>query len=188
VSLQLGDLVLTAQTETLRTSQQSEVLANTGRAVDAQLSQLAVSGDRSITLTSQRGTLPVAVVSSAPYPVTGSLTLTSDKLLFANGTTQWSQPITLRPAYTSIFPVTVRARASGVFKVDITLRSPDGVLVLSTGQVSVRSTATSVVGIVLSVGAVVVLAVWWIRTSLKRRSKRRQDEEREDRDDLPVTR
>ena len=188
VSLQLGDLVLTAQTETLRTSQQSEVLANTGRAVDAQLSQLAVSGDRSITLTSQRGTLPVAVVSSAPYPVTGSLTLTSDKLLFANGTTQWSQPITLRPAYTSIFPVTVRARASGVFKVDITLRSPDGVLVLSTGQVSVRSTATSVVGIVLSVGAVVVLAVWWIRTSLKRRSRRREDEEREDRDDLPVTR
>jgi len=188
VSQQLGDLVLAGETEALRASQQSEVLANTGSAVDAQLSQLAVAGDRSITLTSQRGTVPVAVVSSAPYPVAASLTLTSDKLLFANGTTQWTQPITLRPAYTSIFPVTVRARASGVFKVDITLRSPDGVLVLSTGQVSVRSTATSVVGIVLSVGAVVVLAVWWIRTSLKRRSKRREDEEREARDDLSVAR
>jgi len=188
VSQQLGDLVLAGETEALRASQQSDVLANTGSAVDAQLSQLAVAGDRSITLTSQRGTVPVAVVSSAPYPVAASLTLTSDKLLFANGTTQWTQPITLRPAYTSIFPVTVRARAPGVFKVDIALRSPGGDLVLSSGQVSVRSTATSVVGIVLSVGAVVVLAVWWIRTSLKRRSKRREDEEREARDDLSVAR
>jgi hypothetical protein len=188
VNEQLGDLVLAGETETLRASQQSEVLANTGSAVDAQLSQLAVAGDRSITLTSQRGTVPVAVLSSAPYPVTGSLTLTSDKLLFANGTTQWTQPITLRPSYTSIFPVTVRTRASGVFKVDIALRSPGGALVLSSGQVSVRSTATSLVGIVLSVGAVVVLAVWWIRTSLKRRSKRREDEELEGGDDLSVAR
>jgi len=40
--------------------------------------------------------------------------------------------------------------------------------------VSVRSTATSVVGIILSVGAVVVLAVWWVRTSRKRRRERRR--------------
>jgi hypothetical protein len=48
--------------------------------------------------------------------------------------------------------------------------------VLSSGEVVVRSTATSIVGIVLSVGAVVVLAVWWIRTSRKRRVGRRGDD------------
>jgi hypothetical protein len=63
-----------------------------------------------------------------------------------------------------------------VFKVAITLHSPSGGLLLSSGQISVRSTATSVVGIVLSLGAVVVLVVWWIRTSRKRRALRRHDE------------
>ena len=46
--------------------------------------------------------------------------------------------------------VNVQARASGQFKVAMVLRSPVGGMVLSSGQVSVRSTATSVVGIVLS--------------------------------------
>ena len=54
--------------------------------------------------------------------------------------------------------------------------SPAGGLLLSSGQISVRSTATSVVGIVLSLGAVAVLVVWWIRTSRKRRALRRHDE------------
>jgi hypothetical protein len=70
----------------------------------------------------------------------------------------------------------VQTRASGLFKVDITLSSPAGGLTLSSGQVSVRSTATSVVGVILSLGAVAVLVVWWLRTSRKRRARRRLEE------------
>ena len=180
VADQLGDLVLAGESESLRPAQQADVLDNTGRAVDAQLGQLSVGGDRTVTLTSQQGTLQVTVVSTAPYPVTASLTLTSDKLLFPNGTTQWSQTTTLLPAvsgaaHTNVVPVPVRARAPGVFTVDIVMHSPAGRLELASGQVSVRSTATSVVGIVLSVGALAVLAVWWVRTSLRRRRQRRLD-------------
>jgi hypothetical protein len=47
---------------------------------------------------------------------------------------------------------------------------------MANGQISVRSSATSVVGIVLSVAALVVLAVWWIRTSRRRRRQRHLDE------------
>jgi hypothetical protein len=47
---------------------------------------------------------------------------------------------------------------------------------LSAGEITVRSTATSVVGIVLSLGAVLVLVVWWIRPSRKRRGLRRAHE------------
>jgi hypothetical protein len=175
---QLGDLVLASESESLRPTQQTGVLDNTGLALDAQLHQLSVGGDRTVTLTSQQGTLQVTVVSTAPYPVTASLTLTSDKLLFANGTTEWSQLTTLLPAvsgtaHTNVVPVAVRARAPGVFSVDIVMHSPQYRLELASGQVSVRSTATSVVGIVLSVGALAVLAVWWFRTSLRRRRQRR---------------
>lgn len=175
---ELGDLVLAGEAEQLHPSQQSAVLANTAAALDAQLGQLVVAGDRTVTLTSQQGTLEVTIVSNASYPVTATLTLNSDKLLFPNGTTQWSQPSTLLlpSPHTNIVPVKVTTRASGTFKVDITLHSPSGALLLSSGSVDVRSTATSFVGIALTVGAVVVLGGWWIRTSRKRRRGRRQDD------------
>jgi hypothetical protein len=175
IALELGDLVLASQSEDLRPTQQDAILGNGAAALDAQLSQLQVAGDRTVTLTSQQGTLPVTIVSNTSYPVTATLTLTSDKLLFPNGTTEWTQPVNL-VLPNNVVDVKVRARASGVFKVDVTLHSPADGLELSNGEVEVRSTATSVVGIVLSVGALTVLGVWWFRTSRKRRAQRVADE------------
>ncbi len=175
VTTPLSEVVLSGQSEDLRPGQQAAVLANGSAAINAQLSQIAVAGDRTITLTSQRGRVPVTIVSAAPYQVRASLTLTSDKLLFADHSTSVTQPVVLQPGHTNVVYVNVQARASGIFKVGILLRSPAGGLVLSSGQVSVRSTATSVVGIALSLGAVAVLVAWWIRTSRKRRRGRRAE-------------
>ncbi|MGH9079331.1 MAG: DUF6049 family protein [Acidimicrobiales bacterium] len=175
VADQLSEVLLSGQSEDLRAGQQTRVVANAATAISAQLAQIAVAGDRTITLTSQRGRVPVTIVSAAPYPVDALLTLTSDKLLFANHSTTMTQPVTLTPAHTNVVYVAVQTRASGLFKVDIVLRAPAGRVVLSIGQISVRSTATSVVGIVLSLGAVAVLAAWWIRTSRKRRRARRAE-------------
>jgi hypothetical protein len=122
----------------------------------------------------------VTIVSSAPYPVTATVTLTSDKLLFPNGTTEWTQPVNILLP-NNVIDVRVRTRASGVFRVDVAVHSPSGGLELSSGEVDVRSTATSVVGIVLSVGALTVLVVWWFRTSRKRRAAR----DAEDAEDPP---
>jgi hypothetical protein len=171
----LGDLVLTGESELLRPGVQTRVLDNAGSALDAQLTQFAV-GDQTITLTSNRASVPISIESSAPYPVVASMTLTSDQLLFvANRTNQLTVPIPLH-GHTNIVDVTVQSRGSGVSKVEVSVRSPAGGLQLSSGEVEVRSTATSVVGIVLSLGAVVVLAVWWVRTSRKRRALRREQE------------
>jgi Family of unknown function (DUF6049) len=182
---ELGDLVLAGESENLRPGQQSAVVANAAAALDAQLGQLGVAGDRTVTLTSQRGTVPITIVSNAPYPVTATMTLTSDKLLFATGSTQWSQTVVLAHP-TNAFYITVRTRTSGVFRVDVTLRSPSGALLLSSGSVDVRSTATSFVGIALTAGAVAVLAVWWVRTSLRRRARRRAEPDVRDEDEQPV--
>ena len=123
-----------------------------------------MAGDQTITLTSQQGTVPVTIVSTAPYPVTGTLTLTSDKLL--SPTARPSRSTVVRPPATPTSSTsTCRPGRPGLFKVDITLHSPAGGLTLSSGQVTVRSTATSVVGVVLSLGALAVLVVWWLRTS-----------------------
>jgi len=173
---QLGDLVLGGEAQTLRPAQQGAVIANAGAAVDAQVAQLAVEGDQSITLTASSGTVPVTVVSNAPYPVTAQLVLSSDKLLFPNGETSWSTPVTLIPHRSNVVYVRVRSRASGVFRLDVSLRSPDGSMRLVAGELSVRSTSSSVVGVVLTAAAVVVLAVWWVRTSRRRKAKARADE------------
>jgi hypothetical protein len=172
---QLGDLVLGGEAETLRSSQQSGVLANAGAAVDAQIGQVACECDQSVTLTARSGRIPITVVSNASYPMAATLVLSSDKLLFPNGQTVWSAPWNLHP-HSNVFYVNVTSRASGQFRLAVTLRAPGGALRLTTGELSVRSTSSSVVGVVLTVGAVAVLAVWWVRTSLRRRAARRAEE------------
>jgi hypothetical protein len=187
LSQRLGDLVLGAESLALRPNQQAAVAAASGSALDAQLSQLAIAGDREITLTARSGRVPVTVVSNAPYTVTGALSLSSDKLLFPNGAASWSTPVTLLPRHTNVIYVQVQSRASGTFKLAVALRSTDGTLRLAGGAITVRSTTTSVVGIVLSVGAVVVLGAWWIRTSLRRRAARRAEDQITDGHDLTDT-
>jgi len=183
---QLGDLVLGAEAEDLRPPQQAAVAANAGLALDAQLGQLAVEGDQTVTLTASSGPVPVTVYSDAGYPVTATLVLSSDKLLFPNGETQWSTPVLLPPRHSTVVSVRVRTRTSGVFRLDVVLRSPDDTLRLVTGQLSVRSTSSSLVGIVLTVGAIAVLAIWWVRTSLRRRRARRAEESDDGSGDTPT--
>ena len=168
--LQFGDLVLASESENLKSSQQASVLRNTDAAINAQFDQISVSGDQAVTLTSRNGLIPVSIASRAPYPVTGTLILTSDELLFSNGTRRLSRPATLTTS-TNNFYINVEARTSGESKLEITFRSPTGGVVITSGVISVRSTATSVVGVVLSLGAVVVLLAWWVRTGIRRRKR-----------------
>lgn len=176
LAFQLGDLVLGGEAENLRTAQQSAVLANAGAAVAAQFGQLAVESGQSITLTARSGRVPVVIDSTAPYPVTATLVLSSDKLLFPNGQTQWSEAVTLVPRHRNVVNVQVQTRTSGVFRLDASLHAPVGPVRLAAGEMSVRSTSSSVVGVALTIGAVAVLAVWWFRTSRRRRAQQRADE------------
>jgi hypothetical protein len=59
--------------------------------------------------------------------------------------------------------LSVEARASGAFPVDVRVSSPDDVITLSEARVTVRSTAVSGLGIVLSVLAALFLLIWWAR-------------------------
>ena len=172
---QISNLLLSAQSEILGSGQQARIVSRTGSAIGAQLDQLSVAGDKSFTLTARNGSIPVTIGSSAGYPVKGVLTLTSDKLTFPGGTSRYSESVLLNKSTNNRY-VPVQARASGEFKVSVTLTSPTGGLVLTRGAVTVRSTATSVVGIILSLSAVAVLLAWWVRTTVRRRAQRRAEQ------------
>ncbi len=171
----ISNLLLSAQSETLGPAQQSRIVSRTGSALGAQLGQLSVAGDKSFTLTARNGNIPVTLGSNAGYPVKGVLTLTSDRLTFPGGTSRYSESVLLNKSTNNRY-VPVQARASGEFKVSVTLTSPSGGLILTRGAVAVRSTATSVVGIILSLGAIAVLLAWWVRTTMRRRAHRRAEQ------------
>jgi hypothetical protein len=75
---------------------------------------------------------------------------------------------------TTRVPLNVRTRASGDSPLDITVSAPDGHVVIGRTRITVRSTAFSGVGIVLSVGAGTFLAVWWLRHAVTTRRERRR--------------
>ena len=125
--------------------------------------------NRSITLTARRGEIPVTFQNHTGHPVKVVVHMESDKLDFPGGSRL--QIDLTRLNTTHRFPVV--ARTSGTFPIRITLESPDGDLIVGRARLTVRSTATSGVGLAISVGAALFLAVWWGRHALKgRRAKR----------------
>jgi hypothetical protein len=114
-----------------------------------------------ITLTARTASLPITIVSSADYRLTATLTLSSAKLQFPEGATR---TVTIDHP-TNPINVEVRARTTGDLPLSFALTSPrGGGLVIATGRLTVRSTATSIWGIVLTLVAAVVLLGWWLRT------------------------
>jgi hypothetical protein len=118
-----------------------------------------------ITLTARSSTIPVRLTNNLDSGVTVQVELESDQLEFPEGRFM----IETLPPGTSSLDVPVRARTSGAFTMDVRVTSPDGALLLDRSTFDVRSTAISGVGLVLSVGAGLFLAVWWARNWRKSR-------------------
>jgi hypothetical protein len=112
-----------------------------------------------ITLTSRSGEIPLNLTNDSGRPVTVRIELESDQLEFPDGNVMTE---TLQPGGTPI-PIRVRTRASGAFPLNIAVTSPDGSVVLERTRFDIRSTAVSGVGVVLSIGAALFLAIWWAR-------------------------
>lgn len=186
----LDDLLLAAEASTLTPRQQQRAVAGFESALDASLQLLSVRSD-TIRLTAGAASVPITVVRNAPYPVTVVVRLTSDKLQFPGASAQspggqcrapevrssagrssFSSVCVLDHATNAVY-VSMQSRTAGDFRVDVTLSSPQGVLVLANGQLTVRSMSTSAVAIALSAGAALVLAAWWGRTLWRGRWRRR---------------
>ncbi|HEX3426951.1 MAG TPA: murein biosynthesis integral membrane protein MurJ [Acidimicrobiales bacterium] len=139
-------------------------------------------GNQSITFTARQGRIPITMLSSAPYPLKVRLEMSSVKLAFqpvdvpggrCTGTGSSEVCSMVLAAQDTTIRVPVVARTTGVFSLTVSLDSPDGVLNLATNQDTVRSTAASGVGVILSILAVLLLAVWWLRDVRHSRRARR---------------
>lgn len=160
--------LLIAPSLDLRPSRRADYARGVIDRVNSELNAIKGPASRSITLTARRGRIPVTVQKDVPYPVRVIIRVTSDQLRFPAGSTRAVQ-LTRRNT-TELF--TVQARSSGAFPLTVTLESPNGRLTLATSRFTVRSTAASGLGVVLSIGAGFVLLVWWARSVRRRRQAR----------------
>lgn len=138
-----------------------------------QLDQVSFIGtEKTFTLTARTGVIPITVVSHAHYTVVGTLTVSGARFTFPPGDrTEATETMTLdHPA--NSWRVSVVARSSGDLPLDVTFASRSG-LVFAHEKLTVRSTATSLVGVLLTALALAVLLTWWARTWRSKRRGRR---------------
>lgn len=152
--------VATAVAAGTPSARRSEAMDAAEAAVTGALDGVVLTGQTDLNLTSRRGTLPVTVENANPFPVDVLVRVRSDRLRFPDG-----EALTLTVAADDLtrIDVPVEARATGSVPVFVELWTPDDRTQLDVRRLNVRSTAFSGVGVVLSLGAVLVLLTWWVR-------------------------
>lgn len=155
-----ADLPLTARTTVVE-----EVRAS----VEAEFAAVTIPESDRVTLGARDAQFPLVISSKSPVPLKVLVTLTSasDRLTVK----QESIEVALDGDRTEV-PVRVHSRSPGDTPIRIVVSTLDGQVILSEGSYSVRSTAVSGVGLLLTVGAGLFLAVWWGRHFLRSRRSR----------------
>ncbi len=165
----LGDNLLTTEQRGLSAAARGAALGAYAKTFAGTTGQVTLATERTVTFTSQRADIPVTVLSSAPYPVTVVVTLSSDKFTFPNGNSH--QLLLNRP--TTSWRFAAQARTSGDhLPIEVTLHTPDGHVMIAHTVLTVHSTEISFVGVALTVLAAAVLLVWWGRTWRRARRAR----------------
>ena len=163
----LDDDLLATASDTLAGPSRSVALSHVGDALTQQLTTVKLgSGD--ITLTSLKGSIPITLTKNSSYTIRGILELRSDHLAFPHGT---HYPLLIDSTTKSLRIQTV-AITTGDLPLTAELVTPEGGLTIAKSKVIVHATKTSIVAIILTIGAALVLGLWWIRTWWRRPSSK----------------
>lgn len=169
----MGDQLLTAESEDILPSTRRALLGSIEAAKNRFTRRISLPGSTTITLTATKGQLPLTILSAGAVHARVQLDLTSQRLIFRPASLPGGScrvPVPTKEictfslqAQNTTLHVPVETRSSGVFPLEVDLRSANGMLALARNRDTVRSTAVSGVGLVLIVVAVLSLAVWWVR-------------------------
>lgn len=170
----LDDLLLTSQHRDLTPRMATAYLDAVAARVESDLSSVIAPRGRRYTVTARSAVIPLQLSNGLSTPVKVLVRFESTRITFDEGR---STVVTLQPGVNQV-PVRVRVRTSGQFRVGVETLTPDSSVKLGRTELTIRSTAFSGVGVVLSIGAVAFLLVWWARTLRnERRARRHQGEE-----------
>lgn len=152
----------------LATDERTESVAAVRADVNARFAEVSIPASDRVTLGARDAQFPLVITSGSDVPVRVVVELSaSDRLTIAEPRIE----VVLEGDHTEV-PIRVRSRLPGDTPLRVRVTTPDGAVLLSEGTYSVRSTAVSGVGLVLTVGAGLFLAVWWGRHILRSRRHR----------------
>ncbi|MDQ6695956.1 MAG: DUF6049 family protein [Actinomycetota bacterium] len=165
-----GRRLLLSGSADLRTGRRDQLIASVDEDLTRQFNSVVAPSTERVTLTSRNADFPLTLKSRLGYPVNVVIDLqASNRLTFPGGNRIQKQ---LAGQRTRV-KLRVRARVSGDTPVQVMVQSPDGNVVLATSRYTVRVTAVSGVGVVLTSGAALFLVIWWVRhwrTSARQRN------------------
>ncbi len=137
--------------------------------LQARFDAITVPARDRVTLGARDARFPLVITSTLGEPAKVVITMeASDRLSFPRNRIE----TTLQDERTTV-QIPVRTRATGDTPLRITVRTPDGQVIIDESQYTVRSTAVSGVGLLLTVGAGGFLALWWGRHLFRARARRR---------------
>jgi hypothetical protein len=167
---------LTSGDRFLTTEARGAVLASTGGAIVAVTDEIVMTPEQIVTLTSRSGKVPLNIENRLQVPARVHVSLRSAKLDFPDGA-EFDQ--VLAPGTTTRIDARVTTRASGAFPLEVIVTSADTVTPVTQARFTVRSTAISGIGLIISIGAGVFLLLWWLRHyRTARRASRLMESER----------
>jgi hypothetical protein len=152
-SLASGDRGLSEQ-------ERSSMLASAQLAIRSVTDEIVMTPEQIVTLTSRSGKVPLNIENRLQVPAHVHVSLRSAKLDFPDGA-EFDQ--VLAPGTTTRIDARVTTRASGAFPLEVLVSSPDSTVPITRARFTVRSTAVSGIGLVLSIGAGLFLLLWWLR-------------------------
>lgn len=132
-------------------------------------SLVTAASDQTVTITARRADIPVTFRNNADEPIEVLVHFESEKLLFPEG----DDFLVELPPRSSTKRFEVEARTSGTFPLVMTVMSPDGRLEFQSSRLTVRSTAFSGVGLVITIAAASFLALWWGTHWVRARRRKR---------------
>ena len=152
-----------ALTETAR-----KYAIQTEQIADSELGKISIKAPPDITLTSEEGEITMSLVNEAAYPVTVRIVPESDDVTFdptfiedtfdANGASQ--------------FRVDVMSRSSGIFPVQVHLQTPEGEDIRPI-DIRVRSTTLNDIAVVITLGALGFLILFYATRGIRQRRRSR---------------
>ena len=152
----------------LTTAERTAYLSGIRQVIETDVAAIEAPARQTVTLTAREGNIPLTLRSRLDRPVRVVLALQSNSRLEYPDRVE----LMLEPGSQQV-QIRVRARSPGDTPLTVRVLSPDSGIDLTETRITVRSTAVSGIGYVLSGGAALFLVVWWGRHWRRDRRARR---------------
>ncbi len=175
-------LVAVASIPAARAANPGASFANTITRIEdeanARIGTIHLSPTDIVTLTARQQEVPIPIINDSGRPTTVVLEVSSDNVSLEGSVADPNRPGQLLVRRTIVIQdrihqeqIQVTTRGPGSFSMLLRLTTPSG-LALTNVRYTLRSTAVGGLGKILTIGALLVLGAWWIRTILRTRRER----------------